>query len=220
MIVSPPVPQVHVVSSFTYNHVAKVLKRLLRFILIFSFVHVCFLPAGRVPILLSRSSGVLRKLWSLCNVKSHLFPQESCHPPSTVSWAIKTWILKNDSTNQRSTPPLIQTHEKQDLRFFLEDDGQSTLRNNSNSTDRPFAMTWGTLPIIERRKHPLGEEPEAMAQSCGAGIDQSVRLLTLPQVFQYGGHCNFSSQKYLRDTTVTSNRWWRKKKKATRGRWM
>lgn len=28
--------------------------------------------------------------------------------------------------------------------------------------------------------------------SCGAGIDQSVRLLTLPQVFQCGGHCKHS----------------------------
>lgn len=28
--------------------------------------------------------------------------------------------------------------------------------------------------------------------SCGAGNDQSVRLLTLPQVFQCGGHCKHS----------------------------
>lgn len=39
-----------------------------------------FLSAGRVSVLLPRGPGVLRKLWSLCNVKSHLCPQSPVAP--------------------------------------------------------------------------------------------------------------------------------------------
>lgn len=57
---------------------------------VFSHVSFCvsaLSSTGWVPILLSRSPGILRKLWSLCNVKSHLFPRKPVtphHPPNSL----------------------------------------------------------------------------------------------------------------------------------------
>lgn len=66
------------------------------------------------------------------------------------------------------------------------------------------------MPIIQKRKSSSREEPDAVAQAVGQELIKVsdclpyLKCFNVEDIVNIRGH--FSSQKYLRDTTVPSNR--------------